>query len=148
MPWSWPRRAAINAARWIGVARESPRHGASNSNPGRKRPQAGNPAWDVGAEFLIFFPEFAAQHRLFIKKHKSKKPPPDNESVLQQRNASEEQSLAEDQRRDGNIHGVAHVAIQSGNHEAPRGSNGRRRAQPLNRETRKGIQQDGKSSHD
>ena len=68
----------------------------ASSRAGIQRFQARNPAGNVGAEFLVLFPEFSAQRRLFIKKNKGKKSQPDNESVLQQGDAAEEQSLAED----------------------------------------------------
>ena len=100
------------------------------------------------AVVLVFLPEFSGERRLFIKDNKGKECQPNKKSVLEQADAAKEQSLAEDQQRHGNIHGIAHPAIESGNYEVLWGSDGRRRPQPLDREPSKGVKQDGKTGSD
>jgi hypothetical protein len=118
------------------------------SCPGLNGFQAGNPAGNAGAEFLVFFPEFLAQRRLFIKNNESEKPQTYHNPILEQPDAAEEQSLAEEKRRNGNIHRVAHVAIESGYYQPLGGSDGRGRPQPLYGEKSKGIKQDRKPGDD
>jgi len=59
---------------------------------------AGKPARNADAEFLVLLPEFSAQCRLFIKKDKSKKCQPNNETILQRGDVAEEHPLTKDLR--------------------------------------------------
>jgi len=66
---------------------------------------------------------------------------PDNQPVLKHAEVSEEECLAENQRGNGNIHRIAYVAIEPGHHQVLRWRYRSRRAQALQRETGKRIEQ-------
>lgn len=102
----------------------------------------------MGAELLIFFPELSSQRRFFIKKNKSKKSQPNNKSVFQQAHAAKQQSLAEVQERHGNIHRIADITIQPGNHESLGRTNRCGRPQSLVCETSEGVEKDGSPGRD
>jgi hypothetical protein len=92
--------------------------------------------------------ELSRESGLFIENNKGKKCQPNKQSVPQQRDAAEEQSLAEDQQRHGHIHGIADPAIEPGNDQVLRGSDRCGRPRSLKCETDEGIEQDGKTTHD
>ncbi len=139
-------RGKPHAARWPHKAPQEIRVRSIPISKLLQRLQTRNPARDASAEFVVFLSEFSMQRRFFVKNNKSEKSRPNDHSVFQQADVAEEQSLAEDQQRHSNIHRVAHVAIESGNHKPLRGGDGCGRSQPLDCEASKGIQQNGKAN--
>src|SRR5262245_29873409 len=89
-------------------------------------PQPWDPSAHASAVVCILLAEFSAQSWLFIKQDESKEPKPHHQSVFEDRHAAEKQSLAEDQREDCHINGVAHVAVEAAHDQMLRWRNRRR----------------------
>ena len=107
-----------------------------------------DPSSHSRAIILVFLPKLSAQGWLFIQNDESKEPEPHHQSVLEKRDAAEQQSLTEDQRDYGHIHGVAHVPIESGDDQMLRRGDRRRRPQALDGEAGEGIEQHGQPRGD
>ena len=69
-------------------------------------------------------------------------------TVLEHLDAAEEQSLAEDQRRNRHVHGIAHVAIQPADHQMLWRRDGRRCPQALKGEAGEGVKQQREAGAD
>ncbi len=105
--------------------------------------QTRRPAADIGAELVIFRAELVAQRWFFVAENEKMESQPDHQAVLQHADVSEKQTLAKNQRGYSDVHGVAHVTIQAGDHQMLRRGDRRGRTQALQREPRERIQQGG-----
>ncbi len=95
---------------------------AAAGRPPIVRLRTGRSARTAGLYSAGLLPEFSAQCRLFKKKNKSKKCQPNDETILQRGDFAEQHPLTKDLRCHDDIHLVAHMAIQSGNHEMNHGA--------------------------
>jgi uncharacterized protein (DUF1697 family) len=104
------------------------------------RSEARNPARDVGREGFVFGAESLAQRRLLVADYEQVRDQPREQGELQNANVAEQQGLAENRCDDRDVHGIAHVTIAALDHQVPCRKDGRRRPQPLQRETRERIE--------
>jgi hypothetical protein len=65
---------------------------------------------------------------------------PDDSAVLQQRDVSEQQALAQVSAHHRYVHWIPHMTIQSGDHQMAGWEDGRRGAEPLKSESEKAFQ--------
>lgn len=72
----------------------------------------------------------------------------DEHAILQHLDAAKEQSLADDQRRYGHVHRIAHVAIQPADYQVDGRRDGRGRTQALHGEAVERVDQHGKANTD
>ena len=86
--------------------------------------------------------------RLLIEHHEQMGQGPERQAPFEHAGAAEEEPLADDQRDERDIHGIADVAIPAGHDEVLWRRDRRRGAEALQREAREGVEQDGESSGD
>src|SRR5215470_17926964 len=110
--------------------------------------EAWEPAADAGAELVVLGAIGAAEGGLFVEKHKKVEADGHGGGVFEKRRVGEEESLAEDERDDADIHGIAHVAEQASDDKMLRGENRSGRAESLESEAREGVEKHGKAGED
>jgi hypothetical protein len=101
-----------------------------------------NPARDIGAEILVMGAKALSQHRLLVGQDKGVEREPQDPGVNQETPVAEQDPLAQDDSDDGDVHGIAHVAIEPRHHQVLRRCDRRRRAEPLQRKACKRSQAD------
>ena len=103
---------------------------------------------------FIFLAECGSQSWLLIGHDKQMKAPSDNGAIPEHADVSQKQSLTDDHGYHRHIHGISYEPIEPGDHQVPRRKYRRGRAQPLQRESRKGVHKhrdsggDQQTSHD
>jgi hypothetical protein len=112
----------------------TPIKGALPRDRSAPRSQAGNPPRDIRVEFLVLTPKALAQGRLFVEKNKEVESRPHCNTVFKNADAAEKQPLTENQRHDGNIHGISHVPIQAADNQMLRRQDRCRCTESLERE--------------
>jgi hypothetical protein len=91
----------------------------------------------VRRELFVFGPECPAQSWLLIGYNESVKSKPNKHGIRHEAEASKQESLPDDYRRDGKINRVSHMTIKPTDHKVPSGINGSRRTDSLPNETGK-----------
>ena len=84
-------------------------------------------------------PYRSGQRRLLVQPHERRHQRPHHRGVEQQVGAAQQQRLADDRRRDGDVHHVAHVAVRPADHQLLGRRRRRRRAEPLDHEARERL---------
>src|SRR5215831_4362103 len=110
---------------------------------GAPRRQPRNPPRDVGPEFLVLGAKALGQHRLLVGQDKGVEGEPHEPAVNHETPVAEQDPLAQNDGDDGNVDGIAHVAIQTRHHEVLRRCDRRRRAEPLESKARKRVYKSG-----
>src|ERR1700759_4392305 len=90
---------------------------ASCGSPGR---EPWNPARDAGAEILVLGAKALSQYRLLVGQDKGVECEPNEPAVNQETPVAEQDPLAQDDRDDGDVNGIAHVAIEPCHHQVLR----------------------------
>src|SRR6266403_3217411 len=79
--------------------------------------QPRNPARDVGPEILVRGPKPLSKHRLLVRQDKGVEGEPHEPAVSHETPVAEQDRLAQNDGDDGNVDGIAHVAIQARHHK-------------------------------
>ncbi len=107
--------------------------------------KAGDPAGDVAAVGFVGGSKGCTQGWFFVGEDEDVGDQPDQGGVAEQMHICKQESLAEDGGYDGYVHGIADVAIQSGDDEVARWKNWSGGAQALECEAGEGIEEDQRS---
>src|SRR5262245_47792448 len=110
----------------------------------KARPPAGHAA----RVFVVRRAEAAAQGRLLVPVHEGPDGCEEGGGVRHEQPAAEDRRLAEDDRGDREIHRVPDVAVQTADDKLLRRSNRGWSADPLEHESRKRLEQDGRAGDD
>src|SRR5713226_4810702 len=89
----------------------------------RPRTQPWNPPRNIGAECVILRPKTTLQRTLLIAHNKQVKAQTDKNSIAQDSDIAQKQPLSQDHPHHGNVHGIAHKAIKSTDHQVTRREN-------------------------
>ena len=117
-----------------------------DSHAGAPWGETGDPSWNVGRVGLVFLAEGFAERGLFVEDDEEMRGEPREDRVDEKVLVAEKESLAENERRDCNVHGVSDEAIRALNDEVLRGKDWSGRADSLKGEAREGFEDDCCSS--
>src|SRR4051812_19220711 len=75
--------------------------------------QPRNPPWDVGPKIVVLGPKPRSKHRLLVRQDKRVEGEPHEPAVSHETPVAEQDRLAQNDGDYGNVHRIAHVAIQT-----------------------------------
>jgi hypothetical protein len=96
-----------------------------------------DPSRNTTAERFVFWSKGSPQSWLFVPEYEQVESQPDERTIRKQASIRKNQSLANDDGHNGDVHRISDITIQSGDYQVTRRKNRGGRAQPFDRETGK-----------
>jgi len=96
-----------------------------------------NPSRNTTAEGFVFWSKGSPQSWLFIRDYEQVETQPDERTIFKQARIRKNQSLANYDGHDRDVHRISDITMQSGDDEVTRRKNRSGRAQPFDRKTGK-----------